>query len=70
MQPAIVPSRETLKSARTSASPMISSVSTGGEHADERLLDVLGQLVDDAVGADVDALALGELRAPRRSDGR
>ena len=61
MQPAIVPSRETLKSARTSASPMISSVWTGGEHADERLLDVLGQLVDDAVGADVDALALGEL---------
>ena len=32
----------------------------GREHADERLLDVLGQLVDDAVGADVDALALGE----------
>src|SRR6266487_2911505 len=31
------------------------------EHADERLLDVLGQLVDDAVGADLDALALGEL---------
>jgi hypothetical protein len=28
---------------------------------DERLLDVLGQLVDDAVGPDVDALALGEL---------
>ena len=33
----------------------------GGEHADERLLDVLGELVDDAVGADVDALALREL---------
>ena len=31
------------------------------EHPDERLLDVLGELVDDAVGADVDALALGEL---------
>src|SRR6266513_1651929 len=31
------------------------------EHADERLLDVLGQLVDNAVGADLDALALGEL---------
>src|SRR5438105_9528401 len=30
------------------------------EHADERLLDVLRELVDDAVGADVDALALGE----------
>ena len=28
MQPAIVPSRETLKRARTSASPMISSVWT------------------------------------------
>src|SRR2546423_76500 len=31
------------------------------EHADERLLDVLGQLVDDAVGSDLDAFALGEL---------
>ena len=30
------------------------------EHADQRLLDVLGQLVDHAVGADVDALAVGE----------
>jgi len=29
MQPAIVPSRETLKSARTSASPSVSSFSTG-----------------------------------------
>ena len=41
----------------------------GGEHPDERLLDVLGQLVDDAVGADVDALALRELaRLGVRSD--
>ena len=32
----------------------------GREHADERLLDVLGELVDDAVRAHVDALALGE----------
>src|SRR5512146_1512576 len=32
-----------------------------GEHADERLLDVLRQLVDDAVRADLDALALREL---------
>src|SRR5215210_4697584 len=31
-----------------------------GEHADERLADVVGELVDDPVGADVDALALGE----------
>src|SRR6185312_17557533 len=31
------------------------------EQADERLLDVLGQLVDDAVGADLDAFPLGEL---------
>src|SRR5437764_3666037 len=30
------------------------------EHADERLLDVLGQLVDDAVGADLNTLALRE----------
>src|SRR5207247_10521725 len=30
------------------------------EHADEGLLDVLRELVDDAVAADVDALALGE----------
>ena len=30
------------------------------EHADERLLDVLGQLVDDAVRPDVDALAIGQ----------
>ena len=34
---------------------------TGDEHPDERLLDVLGELVDDAVRPDVDALALGEL---------
>jgi hypothetical protein len=31
------------------------------QHADERLLDVLGQLVDDAVLADLDPLPLGEL---------
>ncbi len=31
------------------------------EHADESLLDVLGELVDDAIRADVDALAFGEL---------
>ena len=55
-----MPSRETRNRARTSASPSVSSVSTGREHADERLLDVLGELVDDAVRADVDALALGE----------
>src|SRR5262249_33162137 len=30
------------------------------QHADERLLDVLRELVDDAVGADLDAFALGE----------
>src|SRR5712691_8589391 len=30
------------------------------QHADERLLDVLGQLVDDAVRADLDADALGQ----------
>ena len=60
MQPAIVPSRETLKSARTSASPSVSSVCTGESMPDERLLDLVGELVDDAVGADVDALALGE----------
>ena len=30
------------------------------EHPDERLLDVLRQLVDDAIGADLDALAVGE----------
>ena len=30
----------------------------GHQHADQRLLDVVGHLVDDVVGADVDALAL------------
>src|SRR4029453_2214685 len=30
------------------------------EHADEGLLDVLRQLVDDAVGADLDTLPRGE----------
>ena len=59
MQPAIVPSRETLKGARTSASPSISSVSTG-ESIPTSPLDVLGELVDDAVRPDVDAFALGE----------
>ena len=29
------------------------------EHPDERLLDVVGELVDDPVGADLDALAVG-----------
>ena len=42
----------------------------GREHADERLLDVLGELVDHAVRADVDALALGELPRLARSAAR
>ncbi len=33
----------------------------GGELADQRLLDLLGQLVDDVVGADLDALPRREL---------
>jgi len=33
----------------------------GGQPADERLLDVLGELVDDVVGADLDALPRREL---------
>ena len=33
----------------------------GGEHADHRLLDVLEQLVDDLVGADLDVLGVGQL---------
>ena len=40
------------------------------EHADERLLDLLGELVDDAVLADLDPLPLGELRAPRWTGAR
>src|SRR4051812_22541062 len=32
----------------------------GGEHSDQSLLDVLRQLVDDVVRADLDAFALGE----------
>ena len=60
MQPAIVPRRETLKSARTSASPNVSSVCTGDEHADECLLDLVRELIDDAVGADIHAFAIGK----------
>ena len=60
MQPAMTPRRELRKSARTSASPRTSSTVSGASSADEGLLDVLGQLVDHAVGADVDALAVGE----------
>ena len=33
----------------------------GGEHADHGLLDVLEQLVDDLVGADLDVLGVGQL---------
>ena len=40
---------------------MVSSVVIGGELADERLLDLLGELVDDVVRADLDALARREL---------
>ena len=40
------------------------------EHADERLLDLLRELVDDAVLADLDPLPLGELRAPRSTAAR
>ena len=60
MQPAIVPTREARNVWRTSTSPSTSSTLLGREHADQRPLDVLGQLVDDAVGADVDALAVGQ----------
>ena len=40
------------------------------EHADERLLDLLGQLVDDAVEPDLDARRARRLRAPRRTAAR
>ena len=70
MQPAIVPSRETLNSGAHLGLAERLLGRDRREHADERLLDVLGELVDDAVRADVDALALGELRAPRRSAAR
>ena len=33
----------------------------GGEHADHGVLDVLEELVDDLVGADLDVLGLGQL---------
>ena len=33
----------------------------GGEHADHGVLDVLEDLVDDLVGADLDVLGLGQL---------
>ena len=66
----MTPRREARKSARTSASPSDLLDLLGGEHADEGLLDVLGELVDDAVRADVDAVALGEPSVPPRSGGR
>ena len=61
MQPAIVPSRETLNVARTSASPIVSSVLIAESLPIERLLDLLRQLVDDGVEADLDAFLLREL---------
>ena len=54
MHPAIVPSRETLKSAHLGLAEDLLG-RHGREHPDERLLDVLRQLVDHAVRADVDA---------------
>ena len=60
--PAIVPSRETLKSAHLGLAEDLLG-RHGREHPDERLLDVLRQLVDHAVRADVDALALRKLLA-------
>ena len=70
MQPAIVPSRETLEQR---AHLDLADHRLGldrREHPDERLLDLLGQLVDDAVLADLDALPLGERGAPRRTAAR
>ena len=61
MQPAIVPRRETWKSARTSTSPITASVSTGESMPTSACSISLGQLVDHAVLADLDPLALGEL---------
>ena len=60
MQPAIVPSRDDAEGvAHLRLAERLLGLDRR-EHADERLLDVLGQLVDDAVGPDLDALALGE----------
>ena len=70
MQPAIVPEpRDLEERAHLGLAERLLGLDRR-EHPDERLLDVLGELVDDAVRADVDALALGELRARRRSAAR
>jgi hypothetical protein len=62
MQPAIVPSRETRNNALTSASPIV-LCPDGCEPADECLLDLLRELVDDVVRADLHALARSGSRA-------
>ena len=70
MQPAIVPSA---RDAEQRAHLDLADDGLGldrREHPDERLLDLLGQLVDDAVLADLDPLPLGELRGPRSTAGR
>ena len=57
----MLPRRLILKIWRTSAWPSIDVGEDGLEHALEGLLDVLDQVVDDAVLADVDLLLLGQL---------
>ena len=70
MQPAIVPSRETLnKRAHLDLAEDRLGLDRR-QHPDERLLDLLGQLVDHAVEADLDPLPVGEQRGPRRTGGR
>ena len=49
---------------------MIVLAMSGVEHAGQRRLDVVDGVVDDLVGPDVHALALGELFARRPSAGR
>ena len=59
-EPAIVPMREARKSWRTSAWPSGVLDLVGLEHALHRRAQLLDRAVDHRVGADLDALALGD----------
>jgi hypothetical protein len=61
MQPAIVPNFGTLKTSRTSATPMPHFLERRLEQAGHRLLHLVGDVVDDRVQADVDLRALGDV---------
>ena len=66
----MMPMRDARKVWRTSTSPIGLLDLLGREQALHRVAQLVERLVDDRVGADLDALAVGDLRGRRRRGGR